>query len=198
LTQAIFMYAKAYPELTLEELENTFRDADMNTYLIAKEQDISNTHTIIDLQGEQGQKFVVSFQFSNKPKRAKFAEGWPSTPEENLTRLTESGFVVDSFAIICRRCDEVGHTSATCEQEKVVVASTITCANCNEGTTSRFAAVMNFANISQRVIVLVTVKSRASRARWNARIVARATWSRIVRRMLVATVARLVIARTTA
>lgn len=101
--QAVFAYAKAFPSLNLAELETTFRDSGMNTYLIAKEQEISDTHTIVNLQGVKDQKFVISYQFSNKPKRAKFAEGWPTSKEENLTRLAEAGFVMDGLVIKCTK-----------------------------------------------------------------------------------------------
>lgn len=98
------MYAKSFPEVTLPELESTFREAKFNTYLIAKEQEISDTHTIVNLQGNDGQKFVVSFQWSSKPRRAAFAEGWPSSPEENIARLEESGFVMDGMVLKCSNC----------------------------------------------------------------------------------------------
>lgn len=99
--QAVLKYAKAFPEVTFEELEQVFRDASMNTYLIAKQQEVSDTHTIINLQGKKDQTYVVSFQFSPKPKRAAFAEGWPSTPEENLTRLAEAGLPMDRMVPKC-------------------------------------------------------------------------------------------------
>ena len=76
----------------------------MNTYLIAKEQAVSDTHTIINLQGKIDQKYAVSVQHTAKPRRAKFAEGWPPTPEENLTRLTEAGFVMDRMVPKCGNC----------------------------------------------------------------------------------------------
>ena len=131
--QAIYSYAQAFPALTFEELENTFRDAGMNTYLIAKEQPISDMHTIVNLQGKQDLKFVVSFQWSDKPRRAKFAEGWPESKEDNLTRLAEAGFVMDGLKMKCSNCNEIGHLSKSCEQEKNEASKVaITCANCNE------------------------------------------------------------------
>lgn len=102
--QAVLCYAQAYPDVTLEELEAVFRGRSMNTHLIAKEQEISDMHTIVNLQGKQDQKFVVSFQWSNKPKRAAFAEGWPKSAEENTTRLAEAGFVMDGLKVKCRNC----------------------------------------------------------------------------------------------
>lgn len=82
-----------------------FRQADMNTHLIAKKQEIPGTFTIVDLQGNVGREFVVSFQFTEKPRRAKFAEGWPSSKEENLERLKNSGLPVESGVPKCRNCD---------------------------------------------------------------------------------------------
>ena len=102
--QAILVYAKAFPEVTFEDLEGVFREAGMNTYLIAKEQTVSDTHTIVNLQGKVDQKYVISIQFSAKARRAKFAEGWPSTPEENTTRLTEAGFAMDRMVPKCDNC----------------------------------------------------------------------------------------------
>jgi hypothetical protein len=104
LHKAIVAYAKAFPELTFPELESGFRDASMNTYLIAKEQQVSDTHIIVNLQGKGDQTYVVSIQFSNKPRRAKFAEGWPNTPEDNMVRLAEAGFPMDRMVPKCDNC----------------------------------------------------------------------------------------------
>lgn len=102
--QAILTYAKAFPELTFEELETVFREADMKTHLIAKEQAVSDTHTIVNLQGKIDMKYAVSIQFSDKPRRAAFAEGWPKTKEENTTRLAEAGFIMDRMVPKCSNC----------------------------------------------------------------------------------------------
>nr|POF01295.1 cellular nucleic acid-binding protein like [Quercus suber] len=116
-----------------QELESTFRETDMNTYLIAKQQEVSETQTIINLQGKQGQTYVVSFQFSAKPRRAKMAEGWPSSAEENHERLAEAGRVVNSMIPKCNNCDQMGHNTRECPEDKVErVIMAITCANCNE------------------------------------------------------------------
>jgi hypothetical protein len=98
-------YAKAFPQLTFEELEDVFRDSKMNTYLIAKEQAVSDTHTIVNLQGKIDMKYSVSIQFSDKPRRAAFAEGWPKSKEENAARLTEAGFIMDRMVPKCSNCD---------------------------------------------------------------------------------------------
>lgn len=128
LLQAILAYAKAFPEVTFEELESVFREAGMNTYLIAKEQAVSDTHTIVNLQGKIDQKYAISIQFGAKPRRAKFAEGWPDSPEENNARLTEAGFVMDRMVMKCSNCDRT-YTSAI-----VWVLSPIHRANANPTT----------------------------------------------------------------
>ncbi|KAK5120696.1 hypothetical protein LTR85_006054 [Meristemomyces frigidus] len=132
IKKAILTYAKAFAEVTFEELEQTFRDAEMNTYLIAKQQEVSDTHTIINLQGKIDQEYVVSIQFSAKPRRAKFAEGWPESPEENLTRLGKAGLPMDRMVPKCSNCDQLGHTARACTEEKVErEKQAIECANCN-------------------------------------------------------------------
>ncbi|EME83300.1 uncharacterized protein MYCFIDRAFT_136456, partial [Pseudocercospora fijiensis CIRAD86] len=140
IKNAIFAYTKAYPALTFEDLEQTFRDASMNTFIIAKEQTIADTHTIVNLQGKSGMKYVVSYQFSDKPKRAKFAEGWPASKEDNRIRLAEAGVVMDGLVPKCSNCQQLGHIAKNCEQEKQEPAGkvVITCAVCNaEGHRAR-------------------------------------------------------------
>lgn len=88
----------------MEELETVFREAGMNTYLIAKEQEVSDTHTIVNLQGKIDMKYSVSIQFSDKPRRAAFAQGWPKSKEENTTRLAEAGFILDRMVQKCHNC----------------------------------------------------------------------------------------------
>ena len=102
--QSILKYAKGFPDLSLTDLEKAFRGGAMNTHLIAKVQEISDTHTIVNLQGKDSQKFVVSIQWSDKPKRAAFAEGWPTSAEDNMARLEEAGFVMDGMVLKCSNC----------------------------------------------------------------------------------------------
>lgn len=122
-----------YPALTFRELEAAFRGNCMNTHLIAKTQEISDTHVIVNLQGKLDQKFVVSIQFVAKARRAKFADGWPSTAEENLDRLEEAGFVMDRMVEKCTNCGQIGHHSKLCPEEKQVkTKNLITCAKCSK------------------------------------------------------------------
>lgn len=79
----------------------------MNTYLIAKQQDVAKTHTIVNLQGQIDQTYALSIQFSAKPRRAKFAEGWPESAEDNMSRLVEAGFIMDRMTELCSNCNGV-------------------------------------------------------------------------------------------
>ena len=114
------------------QLEQAFRDDRMNTYLIARQQEVSDLHTIANLQGAVDQKYTVSIQFSQQPRRAKMALAWPSSPAENMERLAEAGFPIDSLKVKCMNCNGIGHVAKHCSEEKVEKAKTvITCANCN-------------------------------------------------------------------
>ncbi|KAI6883293.1 hypothetical protein KC360_g5564 [Hortaea werneckii] len=140
IKKALLSYVKAWPEVTFEELENVFRESEMNTHLIAKEQEVSDTHTIVNLAGQQDQKYVVSIQFSEKPRRAAFATGWPPSKEENLIRLSQAGWPMDRMVPKCVNCDQLGHISKNCPEEKREreQKTAITCANCNnEGHRAR-------------------------------------------------------------
>ena len=76
----------------------------MNFHLIAKKQKVSQTHTIVNLQGKGDQGYVVSFQFGAKPKRKKAEEGWPESAEDNILRLAEAGLVLDRLVALCGNC----------------------------------------------------------------------------------------------
>ena len=63
------------------------------------------TLTNVNLQGKVGCKYTVGFYFSPRPKRSKFAEGWPSNPDENLERLADAGRPMEVLLPLCRRCN---------------------------------------------------------------------------------------------
>ncbi|WPH01737.1 Hypothetical protein R9X50_00458900 [Acrodontium crateriforme] len=138
---AILAYVQAYPQITINELEQCFRGAEpqMNTFIIAKRQEIAITQTIVNFQGERDQEYVISLQFSNKPRRAKFAEGWPENDEENMERLAKAGFVVDRMVTKCSNCDQLGHNARQCTEDRVEREKpVVTCYNCSgEGHRAR-------------------------------------------------------------
>ena len=103
--EAFKAYCKSLPDMDFKTAESAFREARMNTHLIAKEQEVSDVHTVVNLQGKTDCKYVVSFQFGTKPSRAATAGSWPKTAEENLERLEDAGYIMDRMVPKCRNCD---------------------------------------------------------------------------------------------
>lgn len=62
------------------------------------------TLSLVNLQGKSGCKHVVGYFFSDKPKRKIFADGWPSSPEENMERLADAGVPMENFVPQCKNC----------------------------------------------------------------------------------------------
>lgn len=74
---------------------------------------------MVNLQGKQDLKYVVKLQLGPKPKRSGLIGALiAQTPEENLQRLDEAGFVMDGNKPYCARCKQVGHIVKTCPEEK--------------------------------------------------------------------------------
>lgn len=107
---ALRAYARAIPdEFNLVDVEKALREENVGIFLIAKQQEIATNMTIVDLVGNAGREFVLSVQLSAKPRRAKLAQGWPESPEQNLERLASAGFVQDCGVPMCSNCGELGH-----------------------------------------------------------------------------------------
>jgi hypothetical protein len=80
-------------------------------HLIAKERELVDTLTIVSLNGDINQKYVLIFSWTAKAKRGKQAEGWPATPAENLEKLKSCGIPVDRGIPKCDKCGEMGTLS---------------------------------------------------------------------------------------
>lgn len=104
MKEAIDKYIKGNPELTYVDLESAFRNQNLNVYIIATERELTVTYTNMDLQGNLGKKYTISYRSSDKPKRPKEAEGWPESPEENMERLKDAGEPVDCGVPKCSNC----------------------------------------------------------------------------------------------
>lgn len=104
MKDAIDKYIKGNPDLTYVSLEEGFRNYNLNVYIIATEREMSVTYTNMDLQGNLGKKYSISYRKSPKPQRPKEAEGWPESPEENLERLKNAGEPVDCGVPKCGNC----------------------------------------------------------------------------------------------
>lgn len=129
--EAALKYIKAVPDTTYIALENAFRGQGIKVYLIAIEKELAVTYTNMDLQGNLDRQYTVSWRLSDKPARPKEKDTWPS-PEENLVRLANAGEPIDRGLPKCARCEQVGHISKNCSEEKQEVErAMVKCFNCD-------------------------------------------------------------------
>lgn len=129
------MYVKSLPETTYMDLEDGFRAQNMGLYLIGIERPhLAPTLTNMDLQGHLDKKYTVTYRFSDKPPRPRERDVWPASPEENKERLADAGEVVDRGIPKCSNCEELGHTSKNCTEEKRdnMDKAVVKCYNCDE------------------------------------------------------------------
>lgn len=131
--EAVQEYVKALEgNITYRELQEALIQHDIGLWLIATERPLISIFTNMNLQGDMGKKYTVSYRFSEKPDRPREIEGWPQDRAEILSRLDDAGEVVDKGVPLCFNCKELGHSSKYCEQEKVerTDAPKISCYNC--------------------------------------------------------------------
>jgi hypothetical protein len=60
--------------------------------------------SLIDLQGVLDREYSIGFFFSPKPTRAALRERWPSSPEENLERMSNAGMPYERKVPKCLNC----------------------------------------------------------------------------------------------
>lgn len=132
--EAIQEYVKALDGvITYRELQEAMIDQGINLFLIATERSLVSVFTNMDLQGNMGKKYSISYRFSEKPDRPREADSFPQSREELLARLDEAGEIVNSGRSLCRNCGELGHISKHCTQEvEKPEQPKITCHNCGE------------------------------------------------------------------
>ena len=131
--EAVQEYIKASgTDMTYKDLQLGLISDNVGLWLIATERSLVNIFTNLDLQGNTGKKYSISFRFSDRPSRPREAEGWPNDREEILSRLDDAGEVVDSGLSLCYNCGEVGHITKACPQEKLERTDRpkISCYNC--------------------------------------------------------------------
>lgn len=133
--EALEKYLKAVPDSTYVQLEGAFRGQNFNVFLIAVEKELTSTYTNMDIQGNLGKTFTISYRLSAHHQRPKEKEMWPPSPEENLVRLADAGkyhppmlshnpnrflgVPVDRGVPKCSNCEELGHTKKHCPEEQV-------------------------------------------------------------------------------
>lgn len=114
-------YARATMEqFNLPDVEQALREANLGIYLVAKQQEVAINFAIVDLVGNPDRQYVLTFQLSPKPRRAKLAQGWPESPEQNMERLASCGFPQDCGSPLCGNCGELGHIRKVSIQSPVV------------------------------------------------------------------------------
>ncbi|KOS20218.1 ATP-dependent RNA helicase glh-4 [Escovopsis weberi] len=132
--EAIQEYVKSLQgAVTYREIQEALIDQGISIWLIATQRPLNNIFTNMDLQGNVGKKYSISYRLSNSPERPREMDGWPTSNDEILTRLDDAGEVVDSGKTKCHNCGKLGHAAKVCTQERVERSDRpkIVCSNCN-------------------------------------------------------------------
>jgi len=131
IKKAVQTYVKAAPDTTYVELEKSFRAQNVSLWLIAIERPLAPTLTNMDLQGHIDKKYTVTYRLQWNPPRPRDRDLWPKDVDENLERLADAGEPANRGKPKCRNCDEIGHISKHCPQEKIEKEKrVIMCYNC--------------------------------------------------------------------
>ena len=133
--EALQILSKACPDYTYPQLEKEFRTRKFSIYMIAMEKDHGEdaTWTNVNLQGDVGKKYGVSYFTSAEAQRPTLVEKWPASPEENMTRLADAGVPLDRGVEKCSNCNKLGHVARRCPDERMAsVQPAITCFLCGE------------------------------------------------------------------
>lgn len=118
--EAIQQYIKAVDgAVTYKELQESFIREGINLWLIGIERPLIDVYTNMDIQGNTGKKYTISYRFSERPSRPRERDGWPGDRQELLVRLDNAGDAVDGGISKCLRCKELGHISKYCSAERV-------------------------------------------------------------------------------
>ncbi|KAF5018192.1 hypothetical protein F66182_9849 [Fusarium sp. NRRL 66182] len=131
--EAVQEYLKAVNgDITYRALQEALIDHGIGLWLIPTERTLLQVFTNMDIQGNMGKKYTVSYRFTEKADRPREIEGWPKDREELLARLDDAGDIVDRGVPLCMNCRELGHISKHCPQEKAERsdAPKISCFNC--------------------------------------------------------------------
>jgi hypothetical protein len=132
--EALQEYVKANQiqgvKATYKEIQEACIGQAINFWMIATERELLPVFTNMDLQGNLGKKYSVSYRFSKDPRKPIERDGWPASMDELLNRLEDAGDIVDRRLPRCIRCGEMGHTTKTCTEEKVERPGPNPCPNC--------------------------------------------------------------------
>lgn len=117
---------------TYRDLQEGFIGDNIGLWFIPLERELLPVFSNMDLQGNMGKKWSVSYRFSEKPERPIEVDGWPASREAILARLDDAGEPTNTGKSRCARCGEVGHIAKECAQEpEERQAPQISCFNCS-------------------------------------------------------------------
>ena len=66
---------------------------------------MTDTYTLVNLQGVIDQKYTLGYFFSPKCMRKNLQDQWPSSVEENFERLKSTGVPMDRGVTRCNNCE---------------------------------------------------------------------------------------------
>ncbi|KAF9573315.1 hypothetical protein EC968_008769 [Mortierella alpina] len=117
---ALAKLCEAYLGGDWQAVEKKLRDEKCNTYLLAMEDTLSFGYTLVNLKYQPDQRYRVipSFIKPGSVKKGRMAIGMARNYEENYARLLEGGVVRSSGVLKCHNCQQVGHRSSECPEER--------------------------------------------------------------------------------
>lgn len=133
--EAVDEYVKALGgATTYRELQEAMFAQNISLFFMPLERPLQKVYTNMDLHGNLGKKYSISYRFSEKPRRAIEAPLFPNSREELLARLDDAGKTVPDGRTLCRNYEELGHIAKSCPQEKRMGPEQpkISCSNCGE------------------------------------------------------------------
>lgn len=131
--EAIQEYIKAVDgAVRYRDLQESFIRDGINLWLIGLERPLIDVYTNMDIQGNTGKKYTISYRFSERPSRPRERDGWPQDRQELLNRLDNAGDAVDGGIPKCVRCKQLGHVLKHCtiERQENEDAHKTMCYNC--------------------------------------------------------------------
>ncbi|PHH75228.1 hypothetical protein CDD80_2534 [Ophiocordyceps camponoti-rufipedis] len=129
--EAVQEYVKALDgAVTYRELQEGLINEGINLFLVAVERPLAPVFTNMDLQGNMGKKYSISYRFTEKPGRPREADAFPKNREELLARLDDAGPKPRVDKSACRNCGQSGHRAADCEEPPNL--DNVECRKCGE------------------------------------------------------------------
>ncbi|KND89636.1 hypothetical protein TOPH_05772, partial [Tolypocladium ophioglossoides CBS 100239] len=119
--EAVQEYVKALGgAISYRDLQEAMLNNSINLFFIATERDLVNVFTNMDLQGNMGKKYSISYRFSEKPDRPREADksGHKVADCEEPPNLdnVECRKCQERSKVQCTNCQQFGHTKVRCKE----------------------------------------------------------------------------------